>query len=261
LFRPFREANSKTHTFSRSTNSFESRILETLHTNTFSPSVYAFHEEHISVPCNSVGLKEFKWSIEELSMLKPVHISQEEIAQSAYSPLTLARNIFLMHMMFYYFQRSRARGQDTLSAAFVPSHESLRDERLIEIAAARMKYSTSSPKSRPNLGNSYRSRQSQTEITIAPSVDFDFLLNLFCVGPSCIYNPSEDGEDSVFNASSSSVGSLRRRLEHFFNRGLKLGRAVPRDRKTADVPTLVLNEVQGNHVVALCPRRDATWPN
>ncbi|RCN33152.1 hypothetical protein ANCCAN_21028 [Ancylostoma caninum] len=67
---------------SRSTNSFESRILETLHTNTFSPSVFAITETPPSP-------EEFKWSIEELSILKPVHITQEEIAQSSYSSVCL----------------------------------------------------------------------------------------------------------------------------------------------------------------------------
>lgn len=37
--------------------------------------------------------------------------------------------------------------------------------------------------------------------------------NYSTLGPSCIYNPTDDCDDeSVFDATSSSVGSLRRRL-------------------------------------------------
>ncbi|KIH50474.1 hypothetical protein ANCDUO_19447, partial [Ancylostoma duodenale] len=86
-------------------------------------------------------------------------------------------------------------------------------------AAFRMKYSTSSPKARPNVTpvsrrasfiQPHRSKYSQTDITIDPSMDVDFSKLL---GASCIYNPADDGDDeSVFDATASSVGSLRRRL-------------------------------------------------
>ncbi|KAK6051438.1 hypothetical protein COOONC_11055, partial [Cooperia oncophora] len=151
--------SSQSRQFSRSTNSFESRLLETVHTNTFSPSVFAITESPASP-------EEFKWSIEELSVLKPAHITQEEIAQSAYSP--------------------------------DPEHEAKIQSILDEYWKNNTCYIPS-----PDI-------PVKTEITIAPSTDFDFARIL---GPSCIYMSSEDcGEDSVFNATTSSAGSLRRRL-------------------------------------------------
>ncbi|KIH52624.1 hypothetical protein ANCDUO_17272, partial [Ancylostoma duodenale] len=86
---PERFGNMSIPAHSRSTNSFESRILETLHTNTFSPSVFAVTETPTSP-------EEFKWSIEELSILKPVQITQEEIAQSYYSPYVSFAHLFVI---------------------------------------------------------------------------------------------------------------------------------------------------------------------
>ncbi|VDM63558.1 unnamed protein product [Angiostrongylus costaricensis] len=221
----FRDMSTEAAPHTRSTNSFESRLLETLHTNTFSPSVFAATKSPVSPG-------EFKWSIEELSILKPVHITEEEIAQSNQSPdpehEAKIQSILdeywknnICHIpspdapVTLIFRMTSSHCQNPLVAA--ASETPLCD--IVRISAAmRMKYSTSSPKSRPNLNGSRRStvvqaarnRQSQTEITIAPSAFFDFTKFL---GSSCIYNPSEEcDEESVFNATGSSVGSLRRRL-------------------------------------------------
>ncbi|EYC13535.1 hypothetical protein Y032_0043g772 [Ancylostoma ceylanicum] len=209
------ERNMSIPTHSRSTNSFESRILETLHTNTFSPSVFAITETPPSP-------EEFKWSIEELSILKPVHITQEEIAQSSYSPdpETEAK---IQSILDEYWRNNTChilspdvavKNPLTMGAPETPLCDAVRVQ-----AAFRLKYSTSSPKARPNVTpvsrrtsfiQPQRSKFSQTDITIDPSADVDFSKLL---GASCIYNAADDCDDeSVFDATASSVGSLRRRL-------------------------------------------------
>ncbi|CAJ0603281.1 unnamed protein product [Cylicocyclus nassatus] len=199
---------------SRSLNSFENHILETLHTNTFSPSVFA-------VPESPASPEEFKWSIEELSILKPVHITQEEIAQSSYSPdpETEAK---IQAILDEYWRNNTCHipspdapvRNPLLGGPETPLCDAVRVQ-----AALRMKYSTSSPKARPSVTSGsrrtsfiqpHRSRSSQTEITINPSADIDFAKLL---GTSCVYNSADDCDDeSVFDATASSVGSLRRRL-------------------------------------------------
>lgn len=212
---PGRDTSGQVHLHSRSANSFESRILETLHTNTFSPSVFAIAE-------NPSSPEEFKWSIEQLSILKPAHITDEEIAQSAYSP-DPEHEAKLQAILDEYWKNNTCHLPSPDVAVMNPLLMSAPQTPLCDMvrinAAMRMKYSTSSPKSRRNVSNisrrnsfiqSFRSKQTQTEITIAPSVDFDFVR---CLGPSCVYNPSEElDEESVFNSTASSVGSLRRRL-------------------------------------------------
>nr|CDJ84520.1 uncharacterized protein LOC100878034 [Haemonchus contortus] len=203
---PERNASVQIPTHSRCTNSFESRLLETLHTNTFSPSVLAISNSPASP-------EEFKWSIEELSVLKPAHITDEEIAQSAYSP-DPEHEAKIQAILDEYWKNNTCY----IPSPDVPVKTPLCD--MVRISAAmRMKYSTSSPKARPNVSNlsrrgsfvqQPRNKQTQTEVTIAPSVDFDFAQYL---GPSCIYLSSEEcGDDSVFNTTASSAGSLRRRL-------------------------------------------------
>ncbi|VDM65334.1 unnamed protein product [Strongylus vulgaris] len=208
------ERNTSMPSHSRSTNSFESHILETLHTNTFSPSVFA-------VPEAPTSPEEFKWSIEELSILKPVHITQEEIAQSSYSPdpETEAK---IQSILDEYWRNNTCH----IPSPDVPvrnpllgGHETPLCDAVRVQAALRLKYSTSSPKARPSVTSvsrrssfvqPQRSRYSQTEVTIDPSADIDFAKLL---GPSYIYNFADDCDDeSVFDATASSVGSLRRRL-------------------------------------------------
>ncbi|KAK6747717.1 hypothetical protein RB195_000735 [Necator americanus] len=209
------ERNASLAPHSRSTNSFESRILETLHTNTFSPSVFAVTETPQSP-------EEFKWSIEELSILKPVHITQEEIAQSSYSPdpETEAK---IQSILDEYWRNNTCHIPSPDVVVKNPMLQGAPETPLCDAvrlqAALRVKYSTSSPKARPNLASisrrnsfvqSYRSKGSQTEVTIDPSADVDFSKLL---GLSCIYSSADDCDDeSVFNATASSVGSLRRRL-------------------------------------------------
>ncbi|WKY04249.1 hypothetical protein Q1695_005321 [Nippostrongylus brasiliensis] len=209
------QSNTTTNRFSRSTNSFESRLLETLHTNTFSPSVFA-------ITGTPPTPEEFKWSIEELSLLKPVHITQEEIAQSAYSP-DPEQEAKIQSILDEYWKNNTcyipSPDVPVKNPLLASAHETPLCDAVRVSAAMRMKYSTSSPKARPNAGNisrrasfiqPCRNKQSQTELTIAPSVDFDFAQFL---GPSCVYNSSEEfDEESVFNATASSAGSLRRRL-------------------------------------------------
>ncbi|KAJ1370511.1 hypothetical protein KIN20_032242 [Parelaphostrongylus tenuis] len=211
---PERDVSIAATPFIRSTNSFESRLLETLHTNTFSPSVFAASKSPLSP-------EEFKWSIEELSLLKPVNITEEEIAQSSQSP-DPEYEAKIQSILDEYWKNNVCHIPSPDAPVTNPLLTAASETPLCDIvrisAAMRMKYSTSSPKSRPNLNGSRRStavvssrsRHSQTEITIAPSVHFDFAKFL---GSSCIYNSSEDcDEESVFNATGSSIGSLRRRL-------------------------------------------------
>ncbi|KAE9412703.1 hypothetical protein Angca_010151, partial [Angiostrongylus cantonensis] len=211
---PERDMSTETAPHTRSTNSFESRLLETLHTNTFSPSVFAATKSPVSPG-------EFKWSIEELSILKPVHITEEEIAQSNQSP-DPEHEAKIQSILDEYWKNNICHIPSPDAPVTNPLVTAASETPLCDIvrisAAMRMKYSTSSPKSRPNLNGSRRStvvqsarnRHSQTEITIAPSAFFDFTKFL---GSSCIYNSSEEcDEESVFNATGSSVGSLRRRL-------------------------------------------------
>ncbi|KHJ96407.1 hypothetical protein OESDEN_03628 [Oesophagostomum dentatum] len=223
--------NTSIATHSKSTNSFESRILETLHTNTFSPSVFAITESPKSP-------EEFKWSIEELSILKPAQITQEEIAQSSYSPdpETEAK---IQAILDEYWRNNTCHipspdvpVRNPLNPLLGQPETPLCDAVRVQ-AAMRMKYSTSSPKARPNVAslsrrNSFiqpcRSKSSQTELTIDPSADIDFAKILVLdskkefhylndLGTSCLYNGPDDFDDeSVFDATASSTGSLRRRL-------------------------------------------------
>lgn len=209
-----RDMSMDTAPHTRSTNSFENRLLETVHTNTFSPSVFAATKTPVSP-------EEFKWSIEQLSILKPAHITDEEIAQSYQSP-DPEYEAKIQSILDEYWRNNTCHIPSPDAPVTNPLVTTASETPLCDMvrisAAMRMKYSTSSPKSRPNLNVSrrntsillVRNRCSQTDITIAPSVHFDFVKFL---GPSCVYNSSEEcDEESVFNATGSSIGSLRRRL-------------------------------------------------
>uniref|UniRef100_A0A0K0D290 Protein aurora borealis n=1 Tax=Angiostrongylus cantonensis TaxID=6313 RepID=A0A0K0D290_ANGCA len=168
----FRDMSTETAPHTRSTNSFESRLLETLHTNTFSPSVFFLY-------ASILQFYEFKWSIEELSILKPVHITEEEIAQSNQSP-DPEHEAKIQSILDEYWKNNICHipSPDAPNPLVTAASETPLCDIVRISAAMRMKYSTSSPKSRPNLNGSLvqsaRNRHSQTEITIAPSAFFDF---------------------------------------------------------------------------------------
>uniref|UniRef100_A0A1I7W7W8 Protein aurora borealis n=1 Tax=Heterorhabditis bacteriophora TaxID=37862 RepID=A0A1I7W7W8_HETBA len=200
---------------SRINNPFDSKLLESIHMNTFSPSVFAVTRSPDEKD------KEFKWSIEEMSILKPVHISDEEIAQCKASP-DPEHEAKVQSILDEYWKNK---------TCYVPSpdgprllshfifYQVVHETPLSDVVRARQAIlascSTSSPKTRPVLGRrnsilTKRNRMSQTDLTIPPNANIDFSKIL---GDIFVYQDQEESDDEEeFNVSNTSITSLRRRL-------------------------------------------------
>lgn len=218
-----------------SLNPFDSIFLNSLHKSiTFSPRLVISSQESGSQQKDG---EKFQWSVEQLAILKPAHISDDEIAANYRSPIPEVEEKIQEALNEYW----------TKNVSYIPSPDgprfvnlTHRDGTVTTIRygeattsssntsegttpslaniirkkeAVKAAYATSSPKQRPrNFRNlrQVRNRTCQTELTIPPSMDLDLKKLL---GDNFIYQADQEMEDEeVFNVSVSSNFSTRRRL-------------------------------------------------
>uniref|UniRef100_A0A1I7UUR1 Protein aurora borealis n=1 Tax=Caenorhabditis tropicalis TaxID=1561998 RepID=A0A1I7UUR1_9PELO len=218
-----------------SLNQFDSIFINSLHKSiNFSPRLVISNQESDS---QQKECEKFEWSVEQLAILKPAHISDEEIAASYQSPIPEVEEKIQEALNEYW----------TKNVSYIPSPDGPRFVNLTHrdgtvttiqyggeapqssIAsegttpslanlvrrkeAVRAAYATSSPKQRPrNFRNlrQVRNRTCQTELTIPSNLDLDFKKLL---GDEFCYQPDQEIDDEeVFNISVSSNFSTRRRL-------------------------------------------------
>lgn len=207
---PEKTPDGRAHRF---INPFERHLMEKLHSNTFSPSVF------LNVPATPEESRDFKWSIEHLAALRPANITDEEIAKSNYSPDPV--------------QEARYRAVADLywksDISIIPSPEGTRpivmETPLSDIVRLRNasraltssrfpSASRPSPIRRPAIArqNSIlrkRNTAVQTSCTIGPSVDFDFASIL---GETSVFTEESCEIGAEFDSQNVSMQSLRRRL-------------------------------------------------
>uniref|UniRef100_A0A8R1DZ55 Protein aurora borealis n=1 Tax=Caenorhabditis japonica TaxID=281687 RepID=A0A8R1DZ55_CAEJA len=213
-----------------SLNPFDSILLNSLHKSiNFSPRV-VFSQESSGTQPQKDGEK-FQWSVEQLAILKPAHISEDEIAASYRSPIPEVEEKIQEALNEYW----------TKNVSYIPSpdgpryvHLPHRDGTVTTIKygdavtegatpslanlvrkkeAVKAAYATSSPKQRPRSFRNIRqvrNRTQQTELTIPPNVDLDLKKLL---GDDFVYQKEDEEEDEeVFDVSVCSNFSTRRRL-------------------------------------------------
>lgn len=211
---------------------FDSIILGSLHKSLdFSPRFVISQESSSQQKADG----KFQWSVEQLAILKPAHISDDEIAASYRSPIPEveekiqeALNEYWTKNVSYIPSPDGPRfvnmthrdgtvttiryGEDgtasTSSNGNTPSLANLVRKK----EAVKAAYATSSPKQRPrNFRNirKVRNRICQTELTIPPSMDLDLKKLL---GECFAYQDESDDDEEVFDVSVSSNFSTRRRL-------------------------------------------------
>ncbi|CAI2327999.1 unnamed protein product [Caenorhabditis sp. 36 PRJEB53466] len=227
-------ADLSSYIANNSLNPFDSILLNSLHKSiNFSPRV-VFSQESCSTQKDG---EKFQWSVEQLAILKPAHISEDEIAASYRSPIPEVeekiqealneywsnnvsyipspdgpRYVHLPHRDGTVTTWKCGEGPSTFgTAGNTPSlSKMVRKKEAVKAA-----YATSSPKQRPRRNvRQMRNRTSQTELTIPPSADLKALL-----GDAFTWQKegeeggeAEEEEEEVFNVSVSSNISTRRRL-------------------------------------------------
>lgn len=209
---------------------FDSIILNSLHKSLdFSPRFIISQESGSQQKSDG----KFQWSVEQLAILKPAHISDDEIAASYRSPIPEveekiqeALNEYWSKNVSYIPSPDGPRfvnmthrdgtvttvryGEDgtAVSHGNTPSLANLVRKK----EAVKAAYATSSPKQRPRNFRSIRqvrNRNCQTELTIPPNMDLDLKQLL---GESFVYQNESDDDEEVFDLSISSNFSTRRRL-------------------------------------------------
>ncbi|CAB05528.3 Protein aurora borealis [Caenorhabditis elegans] len=274
-----------------SLNPLDSILLNSLHKSiNFSPRV-VFSQESCSQQKDS---EKFQWSIEQLAILKPAHISDDEIAASYRSPIPEVEekiqevlNEYWTKNVSYipspdgprYINLSHRDGtvttftygaEENATSSSAPGAAAGTPASLANIVrkkeAVKAAYATSSPKQRPRKNiRQVRNRPAQTELTIPPNLDLDLKKLL---GEQFVYQPDEEDEEDdeeVFNVSVSSNFSTRRRL---FSAGGTPGAPRDDEDEADDVENssmlsnddLMLNETNGQHFNdSLSPvRKDVT---
>ncbi|CAB3405538.1 unnamed protein product [Caenorhabditis bovis] len=223
---------------SNSLNPFDSIIINSLHKCVnFSPRV-VFSQEGSSSSENQQDEK-FQWSVEQLAVLKPAHITEDEIAASYHSPVPELEekvqevlNVYWSQNVSYIpspdgprYVHLPHRNGNTTTIVYGPEGtvSAIRPQQKQELTpslsnivrkreAAKAAYATSSPKQRPIKRNikTMRTCNSQTEITIPPNADIDLKKIL---GDEFIHQASDDADaEEIFDVSMSSNFSMRRRL-------------------------------------------------
>lgn len=223
---------------SHSLSHFDSILINSLHKSiNFSPRLVLSSQE-----CGSQQKdgEKFQWSVEQLAILKPAHISEDEIAASYRSPIPEVeekiqealneywtknvsyipspdgpRFVNLNHRdgtvttIRYGADQPGTSASTSASEGATPSLANLVRKK----EAVKAAYATSSPKQRPRNFRSLRqarNRTCQTELTIPPSMDLDLKKIL---GDCFVYQQEQEIDDEeVFNVSVSSNFSTRRRL-------------------------------------------------
>ncbi|UMM19545.1 hypothetical protein L5515_015095 [Caenorhabditis briggsae] len=216
-----------------SLNPFDSIIMNSLHKSLdFSPRFVLSKESGSQQKSDG----KFQWSVEQLAILKPAHISDDEIAASYRSPIPEVEEKIQEALNEYWSKNvsyipspdgprfvnlnHRDGTVTTIQYGAEASTSGTSDGNTPCLAnlvrkkeAVKAAYATSSPKQRPrNFRNirQVRNRTSQTELTIPPTMDLD-LKKLF--GESFVYqDEQEDDDEEVFNISACSNISTRRRL-------------------------------------------------
>lgn len=218
-----------------SLNPFDSIFLNSLHKSIdFSPRLVISSQESGSQQKNG---EKFQWSVEQLAILKPAHISEDEIAASYRSPvpeveekIQEALNEYWTKNVSYIPSPDGPRfvnmthrdgtvttfkygGEASTSSAVADSNTPSLANLIRKKEAVKAAYATSSPKQRPrNFRNirQVRNRTCQTELTIPPNMDLD--LKKLLGDSFCYQQDQEFDEEEVFNVSVSSNFSTRRRL-------------------------------------------------
>ncbi|CAD6193525.1 unnamed protein product [Caenorhabditis auriculariae] len=205
----------------KSLNPFDSFLLTSIHKSTnFSPSVVfnsVHHEEHDEAAGTS-----FKWTVEQMAMLKPANITDEEIAASYNSPNPEVERKLQKLVDKYWkskptrmlspdVQRSQEVSNGVLKAS--SSHKSHNESGFCNAVrtsqAIKAAYCTSSPKQRPRRSiKRARNVNIQTDITIPPSSEIDLKKIL---GEAFVYRQNDEEEED-FDVSMCSNYSTRRRL-------------------------------------------------
>lgn len=249
-----------------SLNPFDSILLNSLHKSiNFSPRLVLSQQESGSQQREG---EKFQWSVEQLAILKPAHISEDEIAASYRSPIPEIEEKIQEALNEYWTKNvsyipspdgprfvslthrdgtvTTIRYEDGAPAATISEGNTPSLANIVrKKEAVKAAYATSSPKQRPrNFRNirQVRNRVCQTELTIPPNLDLDLKKLL---GDSFVYQDDQEYEDEeVFNVSVSSNFSTRRRL---FSTG------GPQEEETDDVANssilstedLLINESSG----------------
>ncbi|EFP07851.1 CRE-SPAT-1 protein [Caenorhabditis remanei] len=211
-----------------SPNPFDSILLNSLHKSiNFSPRLILSSQESGS---QQKGGERFQWSVEQLAILKPAHISEDEIAASYRSPIPEieekiqeALNEYWSNNVSYIPSPDGPRfvnltHRDGTVTTIRYGEEAASSEgntpSLANIVrrkeAVKAAYATSSPKQRPRKNlRQVRNRVCQTELTIPPGLDLDLKKLL---GENFVYQDQEAEDEEVFNISVCSNFSTRRRL-------------------------------------------------